>query len=199
VIPAVILAAGLSSRMGRAKALLPLGSTTFIARIVHTFLGAGVSDLIVVLGHDAAAIERRMEDDRVPARVVVNEQYESGQFSSLLAGLHAVDRPGVRAMLLTLVDVPLVASSTVRAVIDRHRESGAPIVRPTRGDDHGHPVLIDRSLFAELRGTDPSAGAKPVIRAHATVVGNVPIDDDGAFLDVDTPEEYARLLDRIRA
>ena len=70
----------------------------------------------------------------------------------------------------------------------------APIVRPVRGEEHGHPVLIDRSLFGALRAADPSTGAKPIVREHVSPAGDVVVDDDGAFIDIDTPEEYARVL-----
>jgi molybdenum cofactor cytidylyltransferase len=195
MIPAVVLAAGLSTRMGRPKALLPLGPhDTFISRIVDTFLAAGVDDVVIVLGHDAGTIASRLRHDGVPARIVVNDQYKTGQFSSVLKGLDAIDRPGVRAMLMTLVDVPLVSSDTVRAVAERFRKTAAPIVRPVRGDEHGHPVVIGRALFDALRSADPATGAKPIVRRHVSLAGDVRVDDPGAFRDVDTPDEYARLL-----
>lgn len=195
VIPAVVLAAGRSSRMGRSKPLLPLGAgATFLSRIVRTFLDAGVDDVVVVVGHDAAAVAASIRGTQLPVRLVVNDAYDEGQFSSVLAGLNAIDRPGVAGMLLTLVDVPLVSPETVRAVIDRHRATGAPIVRPVRGSEHGHPVCIDRSLFEALRRADPSTGAKPIVRAHVSQAGDVAIDDEGAFLDIDTPDDYERIV-----
>ena len=103
-----------------------------------------------------------------------------------------VDRPGVVAALVTLVDVPLVSADTVRAVIDCYHRTHAPVVRPTSGTRHGHPLLIDRSLFAELRTAEPEAGAKPVVRAHASALGDIPIADEGAFTDIDTEEEYRK-------
>jgi molybdenum cofactor cytidylyltransferase len=196
MIPAVILAAGKSTRMGQPKALLALpGGDTFLTRIIRTFEDAGVDDVVVVIGHEAEAIAASVAERGLAPRIVVNRQYESGQFSSFLAGLRAIDRPGVQALLLTLVDVPLVSSTTVRAVIDRYRANHAPIVRPVssvRSDLHGHPVLMDRTLFDALRATDPSNGAKPIVRAHASPAGDVISDDEGAFLDIDTPEDYER-------
>jgi molybdenum cofactor cytidylyltransferase len=76
----------------------------------------------------------------------------------------------------------------------RYRETGAPIVRPTSGARHGHPLLVDRSLFAALRAGDPAIGPKPIVRAHATAIGDLPVEDEGAFLDVDTAEQYAKLI-----
>src|SRR5205823_5393989 len=133
VIPAVILAAGRSRRMGRSKPLLPLGTgETFVSRIVRSFLEAGVDDVVVVLGHEADAVASNLMESGVAARFVVNEGYQAGQLSSVLRGLNAIDRPGVAAMLLTLVDVPLVSPSTIRAVVARYKSTHAPIVRPVR-------------------------------------------------------------------
>jgi len=195
VIPAVVLAAGRSSRMGRAKATLPLDATdTFLTRIVRTFLEAGVDDVVVVVGHEADAIVSSFSASGLPARFVVNHDYDRGQWSSLVAGLGVVDRPGVSATLMTLVDVPLVTADTVRAVLACYRRTHAPVVRPTAGSRHGHPLLVDRSLFAELRAADPAEGAKPVIRAHASAAGDIAIDDEGAFRDIDTEEDYLRMI-----
>ena len=195
VIPAIVLAAGRSSRMGRAKAMLPAGGGhTFLTRIIRTFLDAGVDDVIVVVGHEAEQIAASFAASGLPARFVVNREYDKGQLSSLLAGVNALDRPGVSAVLVTLVDVPLVSAATVRAVIDAYRRTRAPIVRPTSGDRHGHPLLIDRALFDALRAADPSAGAKPVVRAHASAAGDIAIDDEGAFTDVDTEEDYRKTI-----
>jgi len=201
VIPAIVLAAGKSSRMGRPKATLPLdGGDTFLTRIVRTFTDAGVEDVVVVVGHDADAIlasYANVESVAARARFVDNPDYEQGQLSSLLAGLRVVDRPGVVAILMTLVDVPLVSTATVRAVIERYRNTRAPIVRPIHDDRHGHPVLIDRSLFDALRHAEPSTGAKPIIRANVSAAGDVQVDDPGAFADADTPDDYEEMRRRL--
>ena len=197
MIPAVILAAGKSTRMGRPKALLPVGSTdTFLTHIVRTLNEADVDDVVVVLGDEADAIVESAASSGVSPRFVLNPNYQSGQLSSVLAGLRAIDRPGVVAMLLTLVDVPLVPASTVCAVLERYRATRAPVVRPVQGSRHGHPVLLDRRLFDAIRGADPTTGAKPIIRAHVSPEGEVHVEDDGAFVDIDTPEDYLRFLNR---
>jgi len=197
MIPALVLAAGKSTRMGRTKALLPLGDETFISRIVGTFRAAGVEDVVVVVGHDAERVAAALDRLDHPPRVVLNSDYESGQLSSILAGLRAVDRPGVTAVLLTLVDVPLVSPDTVRAVLMRYRAEASPVVRPVNGSRHGHPVLIDRQLFPLLRAADPATGAKPIARAHASAAGDVEVADEGSFTDIDTPSEYAAATARI--
>lgn len=200
VIPALVLAAGRSSRMGRAKATLPIDDAggTFLTRIVRTFLDAGVDDVIVVVGHDAQAIVDAFAVSELRARFVENRDYDRGQLSSMVAGLSIADRPGVAAVLVTLVDVPLVSAATVRAVVEAYRRTGVPVVRPTSGTRHGHPLLIDRSMFAALRAADPETGAKPIVRAHASAAGDIAIDDEGAFLDIDTPDDYVRAFRGLR-
>src|SRR5262245_36469590 len=113
MIPAIVLAAGRSTRMGRPKATLPIGDReTFLSRIVRTLLEAGVDDVVVVLGHDADAVAAAFAASGLRARLAVNADYDRGQLSSLQTGLAVVDRPGVIAALVTLVDVPLVSAET---------------------------------------------------------------------------------------
>lgn len=197
VLPAVILAAGFSSRMGRTKALLPASDgETFIARIVRAFAASLVDDVVVVVGHQWEPIAEAIGRDNLPARVVVNERYADGQLSSVLTGLDAIDRPGVEAMALTLVDVPLITTAAIDAVVARFRATAAPIVRPVHGSLHGHPVVIGRVLFDDLRRADPAAGIKPIVRSHVSVAGDVEIADAGVYADVDTPERYRELFGR---
>ena len=200
MVPAIVLAAGQSSRMGRPKALLPLGSDgeTFLSAIVRTLHAANVDDLLVVVGHDASDIRQSLSSLNLPARVIENIDYERGQLSSLQAGLLAADRPGVRGVLVTLVDLPLVAADTVRAVLDAYqRNRSALIVRPVKAGRHGHPVVFDRALFDELRTADPQVGARPVVHAHRDRIVEVPISDEGAFLDIDTPADYERVIGKL--
>lgn len=194
----IILAAGDSTRMGTPKALLPDGDgRVFITRLLHTFAIAAISDVTVVTGAIHDRIVRAVAADAAggaTVRFACNPDPGRGQLSSLLTGLDAADAPGVQAVLLTLVDIPFVAPATIRAVVDAFARTGAPIVRPARGDDHGHPVLFARTIFDELRMADPAHGAKMVVRAHATEILNVEIDDDGALIDLDTRDEYERML-----
>ena len=181
---------------GRPKALLPTGhgDETFLDRIVAALREGGVDDVVVVAGYHQEAIGRAADLMAAPVRVLHNPAPDRGQLSTLLVALNAIDQPGVQAMLVTLVDLPLVSSATVQAVLEGYRRTGAPIVRPTHDGRHGHPVLFDRSLFDELRCADPKQGAKPVVRAHAAAGLEIEIADEGAFVDVDTPEDYERLF-----
>ena len=195
MISSIVLAAGASSRMGQAKAALPLGQTgeTVVSRVVRTMLEGGVPEVVVVAGAHIDAVRAAMPSHEPRARVIEHPGWEQGQLSSLLAGLDAIDHPLIEAALVTLVDVPLVRSSTVAAVIEAWRRTRAPIVRPANGDRHGHPVIFDRSIFADLRSADPNAGAKAVFALHRDRIVNVEVQDAGAFEDIDTPEDYQRL------
>ncbi len=99
----------------------------------------------------------------------------------------------IEAAVIMLVDAPLVSPETITRLVSEWRRTRAPIVRPARGDEHGHPVVFDRAIFSELEQCDAAAGAKLVIRAHEHEIFNVPIDDPGAFEDIDTPADYDRI------
>jgi molybdenum cofactor cytidylyltransferase len=184
--------------MGRVKANLPVhggpGADTFLAHIVRTLGAAAVGDVVVVVGHERESVLAAFAAGDLTARFVFNPDYASGQLSSLLAGLRVVDRPGVTAALVTLVDVPYVSAPTVHAVVERYRQTNAPVVRPSLSGQHGHPLLLDRVMFDRLRHADPGTGARPVVRSFASDAGDVVVDDAGAFTDIDTPEEYAAAL-----
>jgi CTP:molybdopterin cytidylyltransferase MocA len=195
-IPGIVLAGGKSSRMGRPKALLPIGprGETFFDRVTRTLLDAGVDDIVVVVGADAEAIRAGVGIPPASVRIIDNPDYEQGQLTSLVAGLRALESAAARAALVTLIDVPFVNVSTVRRLISVYRERGAPIVRPVSSGRHGHPVIFGRELFDELQRADPAYGAKPVVRAHAAEMIEVPIDDEGAFTDIDTREDFERFI-----
>lgn len=201
MIRAIVLAAGASSRMGQAKAALPLGQTgeTVVARVVRTLLNGGLPDVVVVAGAHIDAVRMAMPRHEPRARVIEHVGWQQGQLSSLLAGLDAIDGPLLEGALVTLVDVPLVLPSTVRAVVAEWRRTRAGIVRPVDpstspgagGPRHGHPVIFDRAVFADLRAADVRAGAKSVFARHRVV--NVEVKDPGAFEDIDTPGDYDRI------
>ena len=200
MIRGLILAAGASTRMGRPKAALPLGpgGDTVLSRGVRSLLAAGVPEVAVVVGAAAGEVRGALRTRHRRVRFVDNPGWESGQLSSLIVGLDALDDPGLEALLVTLVDVPLVSPDTVRRVMRAWRDTRAPIVRPAMGDRHGHPVIFDRAVFDALRRADPAVGAKAVFQGRANEVLNVPVEDEGAFVDLDTPEDYQRWVGAVR-
>lgn len=177
--------------MGRPKALLSAGGRTFIRRILETLRDAKVADAVVVIRPGDEAIAEEIAAAAF-GRAIVNPKPEQGQLTSLLTGLDAVDRPGVSAILVTLVDVPLISPATVRALCERAPRSSAQIVRAVYRGRHGHPVIFKRALFEALRRADPSVGPKAVVRS--ATIEDVDTDDPAVAEDVDTPEDYRRVV-----
>jgi len=199
VLPAVLLAAGDSTRMGSPKAILDApDGRPFVASIVRSLAAAGVGEIVIVTGRDHDRVVAVIDDDAPPLRprFVRNPDPSRGQLSSLWAGMDACVTADTEALMVTLVDVPLIAPDTIRRVIDVWRRTRAPIVRPAIGDRHGHPVIFDRAVLEELRAAPLDAGAKAVVRAHAGEVVDVPVDDEGSLTDVDTPADYDALRSR---
>jgi molybdenum cofactor cytidylyltransferase len=192
----VILAAGSSSRLGRPKQLLPLGGRPVLAHTLANASAAALDAIIVVLGHEAATIQEQV--DLSGALIVINEAYREGQSTSLRAGLAALP-PNTDAALFILGDQPLLGPAILDALIAARRSSAAPIVMPTYAGQRGNPVLIASALFPELATVTGDQGARGIIRAHAAEVQEVPITGDPPTDDLDTQEDYDRLLARYAA
>jgi CTP:molybdopterin cytidylyltransferase MocA len=189
VIGAIVLAAGGSTRMGRSKALLPLGAGTVLSAVVERVLGSGVDRLVLVLGHEADAIRagaRLPEDPRLG--VVVNAGWAEGMASSLRAGLEASE--DTAAVVVALGDQPGLDPASIGRLTTAWRE-GARIAAVAQAGRLGHPILFDRSLFPALRLLRGDAGARGILKRHADEVVRV----EGAPLrDLDTPADYEALL-----
>ena len=196
MLPGVILAAGDSTRMGSPKALLltPDG-TPFVTAIAATFAAAALDGIVVVTGRDHDRIVRELASAAlaIVPTVVRNPDPSRGQLSSLLTAMDALVSPQTEGLVVTLVDVPMLAAATVRQVVSEWRRTRAPIVRPAIADRHGHPVVFDRRVFDALRSAPPDRGAKAVVHEYAAEVLNVPVSDEGCLVDVDTPGDYERL------
>jgi molybdenum cofactor cytidylyltransferase len=191
----VVLAAGSSSRLGRTKQLLPLGGRPLLARTLDNAARSSLDAIVVVLGHDAQAIQSQVDFPAANARVVVNERYREGQSTSLHAGLAALP-PDAAAALFILGDQPLLGPAVFDAILDAYARTGGPIVQPVYGGRRGNPVLFDRALWPELAQVTGDQGARGVLRAHQAEVVEVPIEGEYYTDDIDTEEDYQRLLAR---
>lgn len=180
--------------MGRSKALLPHPDTggTFLRHLVDVYQAGGVDQVFVVTRPGDATLTG--EATGAGAITVVNPDPDRGQLSSILAGLEAVETLGARGVLVTPVDLPLLSAGVVRAVLAASA-SGAVIARPIHGGRGGHPVYFAAEVFPELRAADPAEGARAVVRAHRPRVVDVAVDEIGVITDVDTPDDYRRLID----
>jgi molybdenum cofactor cytidylyltransferase len=193
MIAAVVLSAGESSRMGRPKALLPIGGQTFIERIVAVLREAGLERIFVVLGHNAPSMAQKVA--HLPVHVLINPDYPKGQLSSLqVAVRQLLAAEDCHAMLLHLVDHPHIKAELVNLLIERFETSGKLIAVPRVGGKRGHPVIFARSLFDELLKAPLDEGAKAVVNAHRAETLEIDTPDEGITLDIDTPELYRQYV-----
>ena len=192
-VAAVVLAAGGSTRMGRTKQLLPLDGQPMVRRVVQAVCAAGLAQVVVVLGAQAEAISEALTD--LPVEIVVNHAWAAGLSTSVRAGLAAL-RAEVQAALMVLADQPALSPGLIHRLVERYRASGAPIVAPAFGGQRGNPVLFDRRLFAELAAVEGDQGGRVLLRAHATQVEWVTVDDRAILLDIDTPDDYQAWADQ---
>ena len=186
-VAAVVLAAGMSRRMGAANKLLaPIDGAPMVARVVDALLASKADPVLVVLGHEAEEVREALAGRDV--RFVENPAYEEGLGASLRAGIEAVDET-VDGALVALGDMPWIRSAHADALIAAFDPAGpATIVVPVHDRKRGHPVLWSARHFAEMRKLGGDVGARALMEKHADAVRAVPIDDAAVHLDVDTPE-----------
>lgn len=219
-IAGIILAAGGSRRFGEAKQVLDWRGKPFVHAVARTALEAGLSPVIVVTGANAAQVETAVQG--LDVHVVHNSDWQSGQGSSIRAGITAIRPPpvlpqvqqhlpsfhksplpvgfgggahraeGVGGAIFLLTDQPQVTTSVIHALVEKHAEGLHPIVAPLVIDQRANPVLFDRSTFKDLAEIQGDVGGRAVFHKHR--VEYLPWHDDRLLLDVDTPEMYQRLL-----
>lgn len=194
MIAGIVLAAGRSRRMGRPKAFLRLGGRTFLECAVAALRDGGCDAVVVVAGPrgDAAADEIADAAVRLGASATRNPEAESPQVASLRAGLRALGGD-VEAAVVTPVDVPRADPEVVRGLIGAFAALRSPVAQPFDGARHGHPVLFARAVWPELMADPLPDGARTVIHAHAAERAEVRVPALPA--DVDTPDDYRRLLE----
>ena len=190
----LILAAGASSRMGTVKALLELEGRTFLDRLIDALAGT-CSPVIVVLGHHGGLIRERLRNPK-RALFVENPDPDRGQLSSLQCGLASLPAE-TDAVLFTPVDLPALEPGTVACVAREFELSGRPLAIPRYQGRRGHPVCLSRALIDELLSLPAGARAKDVIHRHIDEAAFVDVDDPAVIDDIDEPEAYRRLVQRL--
>jgi molybdenum cofactor cytidylyltransferase len=188
----IVLAAGASQRMGRNKLLLELDGETVLRGVVGRAEAAGLSPLLVVLGYQA---DRALQElAGLTCRPILNPDYAQGVNVSLRAGIAAVP-PQAKAAVILLGDMPLVTAHMIATLVDRFRESGAPLVVSEYAGVQAPPTLFDRSLLDEFLLMDHEACAKRLVRRHLNRALVVHWPADG-LTDLDRAEDYERLVAR---
>jgi molybdenum cofactor cytidylyltransferase len=190
---AIILAAGKSTRMGEPKQLLRLGQSTVLERTLENIRGAGLDEIVLVLGSSAETIRQHLPASAFEAlKIVVNEGYDQGMASSLREGLSVV-HPQIDAVLIVLADQPFIRPETFGQIVDQYRRSGAQIVIPTHKGSRGNPVLLDRSVFPETMALSGDIGCRAIFGNHLDGIVKVEVEDNGILLDIDDKADYERL------
>ena len=184
----LILAAGVSSRMGAFKPMLPVDGQTMIRRVADMMRRAGADPILVVTGYRGEVLERHLEGLNI--RFIRNERYYSTQMlDSLVLGLERLEGE-TRRVLVSPADIPLVEDGTVAALLAAEGD----FVRPLFRGRPGHPVVLSAALLPALRTYGGEGGLKGAVEALGVPVTDVAVEDQGAALDSDTRNEYAALL-----
>jgi molybdenum cofactor cytidylyltransferase len=194
-VTAIVLAAGESRRMGTLKPLLPYGSGTVIQAVVRALTGSPVSQVLVVLGHRAEAIEASLEGSG--AEVVLNPRYPEGMLTSVQAGIAAA-APDTEWFVLALGDQPSLSSALVERLLEVAGNGSAGIVVPSFGGRRGHPLLIHCRFREEIAALPAETGLRELLRRHPDAVHHEVVEDEAVLADMDTPADYERELRRLR-
>jgi molybdenum cofactor cytidylyltransferase len=184
--------------MGRPKFALAFGTRhTFASRLAATLAAANVHPLVFVAA-PASAREVRQALGHYSSRttVAVNDRPDDGQLSSLQAGLTMIEAH-CRAVVVTLVDLPAVRAATVAALLAEWTRTDAPLVRPVRLGRHGHPIIVAHGALDALRAAPRTKTMRDVLCAFGDQSVDLVSDDEGAFEDVDTPDDYVRLAHQL--
>lgn len=187
---AVIVAAGISSRMGAFKPLLPIGTQSMIQRTIRTVQEAGAEPVVVVAGYGYETIVGHLADSGVI--IVQNKDYiRTKMLDSILIGLDYLQYK-CRRVFISPADVPLVQPGTMKKI----KGQAGGFIRPTYRGEAGHPVLMDMELLPVLKDWSGPGGLNGAVEAGYIVAGDVKTDDPGIVMDADTREEYEKLLRR---
>jgi molybdenum cofactor cytidylyltransferase len=185
----ILLAAGTSSRMGSNKLLFELDGESVLRRAARRALAAGLSPLLVVLGHEADKAYREIAD--LPVERALNPLYQQGINSSLKAGVMGVRGLDAKAALVMLSDMPFVTTEMIAALVARYRETRAPLVISDYEGVNAPPMLYDQSLFLELLTMEGEGCGRQVVKRHKAEA-EVLAWPVSALADLDVPEDYAR-------
>jgi len=194
-ITALVLAAGYSSRMVDFKPLLKFGAKTVVERVVSVFMEAGILDVRVITGHRQHDLEPLLE--RLGVRWTRNENYKEGMFSSVRAGLIALEEDQAGFFVMP-VDVALVRSDTILELFRAFQESSKRICYPNFSGRRGHPPLISTKYREEILQWDKPGGLGAFLKQKQSHALDVQVSDEAILLDMDTQEDYKNLLRRLQ-
>jgi molybdenum cofactor cytidylyltransferase len=186
----IILAAGDSRRMGHPKALLPIGNTTFLKRILEIVQTIGLPDPVVVLGRATEQI--RPTIDSWPVKIKINPDPSRGQLSSIQIAISSLS-PDTQGCMIWPVDQPAVSVELVRQLVHLFIRSKCVIAYPKYAEKRGHPAIFHRSLFGEFLETPLNEGPQSILQRHLQDTEEIPTHEAAVIRDIDTPLDYKAL------
>jgi molybdenum cofactor cytidylyltransferase len=189
----ILLAAGLSKRMGRPKQLLPIDGKELIRHVLDVIFEAGIKECVVVLGPESEKIQRAIQG--LPLTLVFNRRRDSEMAESVRVGLRAVS-DACSGVLIALCDHPLITAETYRILIGRHGRHPGQILIPTYEQRRGHPSLFPLPVLKEVFS---GVNLRDLIHQHSDRVKLVPVADPGVILDLDTDQDYQKLRGRLES
>ena len=187
----ILLAAGLSTRMGEPKQLLPFGESTIVETVVDNMLAAKFDAVIVVLGHRAAEIEKQLGTR--PIKIVFNPDYRDGMLTSAQTGIRASKESC--AFALMLVDQPFITSARINQVVAAYQQTDKGITVPSYNYKRGHPVIFAQKYASDILALDTeSDGVRTLFNKYSDDIHYVSVDADDVLRDIDDREDYERAL-----
>ncbi len=188
----IILAAGESKRFGKPKQLLDWKGKPFVRQVAETAIRAGLQPVVVVTGAQADEVEHAVTG--LDVEIVRNENWQSGQSSSIIAGINSLSE-NIGGCLFLLADQPQIGAEIVRALVEVHAQNLPAILAPlVLEEKRANPVLFDRVTFPDLLQLTGDVGGRAIFDKYK--MEYLPWHDDALLLDVDTPEDYERLVKR---
>ncbi len=195
-VSAVVLAAGLSTRMGAPKSLLPYGNATVIECLVNKLASCTLSEIVVVTGHRRTKVEAALTGHSI--QTVFNKEYATGEMlSSVQVGLAAAS-PGSDAVLIVLSDQPGIERSVVEQLLRTYRVGQAAVVIPSFQMRRGHPLIVGKKHWRRIRMLPTGATLRDYIHILGTAVQHVEVSTPSILRDIDSPRDYEQELTRIR-
>jgi molybdenum cofactor cytidylyltransferase len=188
---AILLAAGFSSRMEKFKPLLPIGEETLAGRVISLFVNCQVNVILVVGWRGEELVNAFANRDIL---IVENPDFRQGMFTSVIAGLDRI-KPDHKAFFVMPVDIPLVRPATIKHLLKEAERQPGKILYPVFGNHRGHPTLIPCSLSEEIKNWRKDGGLRAVLQTYEDTARQVPVADSFILYDVDTPQQYAHLLE----
>lgn len=194
----IVLAAGLSRRMGgENKLLLPFKGKTMLETTLDRILESGVGEVVVVTGHEADRIRPILE--KRPVKVVFNPDYATGMTSSIQAGTRAAS-PDTEGFMICLSDMPLIEPATYRLLasvfLEKLRTKARVIVQPVFENTPGNPVIFSAVYKDDILALEFPEGCKPIVQANRAFVLRVEVGTDAVTRDADTPEGFEQMKKR---